>query len=339
MVHSIPKSQLLRKTSSTSRESTREIYAASNAAVASDAASAAAHNLATPSQREACYNHRCLKTMCKSTFLLRLSLALALFLAYVWLRPDTFAYLSTHAHDVLVWVCHHPEDLLYRIFDQLKIERLLVTASITWLTTYLATHFTSESHVLSQFANRVSIQINFLTKNPITNVLELDWVTTSEEALPHHTLFSKILAKARKQPPALPNTCELLCPLNLRGLLPGDLPDEMLYSFIANYASSKLLNNLGVNHTLAGLPVQVSDVIICLTFERDDCVGYNPLGRKMRLLCVSKEDLLLVFEHWCSKNKTRTMKVPAKAKGSTKSKSPKSPTSAFDPLFPLNNKK
>jgi hypothetical protein len=288
----------IKHTPSNLRKSTREIYAASNAAISSEKYKHTISNMVEPSKRTACWRNKWMGKLCKSAFFLKVSIGFALLVAYIWLRPDTFGYVSTCLKETLIWLYSHPEEVFFRIFDQLKLERLIVTASITWLTTYLTTHYTTEARVLSLYANRVSIQVNFLTKNPLTDILELDWVTVSEESLPFNQLLSNLLAKSRERPPALPNDCKLLCPLNVRGLLPGHLSDMMVYSWLSNYCSSKLLNNLGVNHTLAGLPIKVTDAIICLTFERDEHVGYNPLGRKMRLLVISKEDIEIIYKNW-----------------------------------------
>lgn len=265
-----------------------------DAAAASIAAAEAAHDLARPSLRNTIWHHKYMKKICSSKFFLQISVGLALFFSYAWLNPGTIPSLG-----VLIYTWYeHPEKFVYRVLNQIRLERLVVTAAMTWFTTYLATSYTSEAQVLSDYENRISLQVNFLTQNDTTGTFELDWVTVSEEPLPPNKVFRTLLAKARKRPPALSKDCRLLCPLNLRGLLPGDLSDEILWSYFSSYASSKLLNNLGINHTLAGLPVKVSDIVLVLTFERDEHVGRNPLGRKMRLLCISKVDLDAVYENW-----------------------------------------
>ena len=292
------------------------LYFASEAEANSFNANFAARSLAHSSVVSRCQKHWVVKRFCSSTILVRTSVTLSLFFAYVWIRADSMSYLSTIISSTCTWLYLHPEEVLLRFFSQLRLERLLVTAAMTWFTTYLATHWTSEASILSEFANRISLRVNFLTQDSTTGLFELDWVTVSEEAPVLSTTFRNVLSKARKRAPALAEKCPLLCPLSMRGLLPGDLSDLMMWNTLSSYASSKLINNLGINHTLAGLPVKVSDVVMTLTFERDNKVGRNPLGKKMRLLIISKEDLLGVYENW--KRKQQKQELFLRTKTGTK---------------------
>ena len=48
--------------------------------------------------------------------------------------------------------------------------------------------------------------------------------------------------------------------------------------------------------------MKVTDVVIVLTFERDETVGHNVAGRKMRLLAISFGDLEFVYENTLRKD-------------------------------------
>ena len=293
----------------------KDLYSAGEASINTIKASVAARSLAQSSYRKKCWDSRIIRTLCKSQFLLRLGIALALFFSYVWMKPDSIEYLYTKSTSTFTWFIQHPDEFLYRTFSNLRIERLLVTAAMTWMTTKLATYYNTEAHVLSEYANRISLQVNFLTQNSTSGMFELDWVTVSEEAPPVNKAFRNVLKLARKRKPALMETCPLLCPLSMRGLLPGGLSDLIVWNTLSSYASSKLINNLGINHTLAGLPVKVSDIVMTLTFEREEQVGNNPLGGKMRLLITSKEDLVAIYKNW--QKKQNQQKVFLKTKTGT----------------------
>jgi hypothetical protein len=146
----------IKHTPSNLRKSTREIYAASNAAISSEKYKHTISNMVEPSKRTACWRNKWMGKLCKSAFFLKVSIGFALLVAYIWLRPDTFGYVSTCLKETLIWLYSHPEEVFFRIFDQLKLERLIVTASITWLTTYLTTHYTTEARVLSLYSSKFS---------------------------------------------------------------------------------------------------------------------------------------------------------------------------------------
>ncbi len=259
-------------------------------AAASAARAAARDPVAAPSRRSAC-RRAVLRTSCGNAFYLKVSVCLAVLAAAAIARPESAARLAGWCAAALRWCADHPEKVLYRLYRELRLERLLVTAAMTYFTTKLASRFTSEGQIMREYEQRVSLQVNFITQDASTGTLEMDWVVVSEEPLPASTQFRNMLSRARKRRPALPDELPTLCPLNVRGLLPGKLSDQMMWNTLKSYASARLINNLGVSHLLAGMPIKVTDVVIVLTFERDENVGVNPLGRKMRLLAISRTDL------------------------------------------------
>ena len=212
---------------------------------------------------------------------------------------DEMRDLCSEALALSLWCGQNPQLVMLRLFKELRIERFVSTAVMTWIIANVNACFRSRSKILAEsYEQRVSLQVNFITRDPQTGCFELDWVTMSEEPIAVNKVFRDMLAKARTRPPALPETCPTLCPLGVRGLAAHNKSaDQMMWQMLKGYASSKLINNLGISHTLSGLPVKVSDVVICLTFERHENVGRNPAGRKMRLLVMSMSDLEYVYEN------------------------------------------
>lgn len=205
--------------------------------------------------------------------------------------------LGVVAKNYTAFVVQNPGSVFIQLLRELRLDRFVYTALVSWVITNITTRSMSAGELSRQYEERVSLQVNFITKDPRTGRFELDWVTVSEEPLVGSKVFRDMLARARKRPPAFPDDCPTLCPLNVRGLLPNKTADLLMWQMLKGYASTKLISNLGIMHTISGLPVKVTDVIIVLTFERDETVGRNVGGRKMRLLAISCSDLEFVYEN------------------------------------------
>ena len=165
--------------------------------------------------------------------------AIAPFLLSSVARDDSSSELAnlnlfSDAMKLVFWCLQNPGTILLRLCKELRIERFVVTALMTWIIANVNARFRSASKLAESYENHVSLQVNFITKDPSTGCSELDWVTMREEPI-KNKMFD-MLAKARKQRPALPETCSTLCPLSLRGLASSSKADQMVWQMLKGYA-------------------------------------------------------------------------------------------------------
>ena len=91
----------------------------------------------------------------------------------------------------------------------------------------------------------------------------------------------------------------LLCPLHLLSLEKVHKGyGRMLQAVITSYISGKLQNEQALALAIANNPnkhLASVDAIVCLTFENQETVGFNPFGDKMRLIIISREHLMEIL--------------------------------------------